>query len=135
MIVVDTSVWIDYFRYGTPSTTSALQSLLEQDLVVMAAPVRVELFSGSGRRDVTRLKRVLSALPLWLPTDATWTTMEAWAQRGSARGQRFGVGDLLVAAIAAERAAPVWSLDADFARMKRLGFVQVYLHRDQALSR
>jgi predicted nucleic acid-binding protein len=126
VIVVDTSVWIDYFRYGTPTTTSALGSLLDLDQVVIVAPVRVELFSGAGRRDMARLKRVLSALPFWLPTDTTWTTMETWAQRGGARGQRFGVGDLLVAAIAAEHGAAVWSFDADFVRMKSLGFVQMY---------
>ena len=92
----------------------------------MVAPVRVELLSGASRQDVTRLRRVLSALPLWLPTEATWSTMDTWAQRGGARGQRFGVGDLLVGAIAAEHGAPVWSLDADFVRMRRLGFVHLH---------
>jgi predicted nucleic acid-binding protein len=53
-------------------------------------------------------------------------TMAGWAERAAARGQRFGVGDLLVAAIAAEHGAAVWSLDADFARLKRLGFVALH---------
>ena len=126
MIAVDTSVWIDYFRYGTPTTAIPLGALLDQDLVVLVAPVRVELLSGAGRRDLARLRRVLSALPLWLPTDGTWTTMDAWAERAAARGHCFGVADLLVAAIAAERGAAVWSLDADFVRMQRLGLVKAY---------
>jgi predicted nucleic acid-binding protein len=126
LIVVDTSVWVDYFRRGSRDVRSALSSLLDQDQVVLVAPVRVELFSGASGQDLPRLKRVLSALPLWLPTDATWATMERWAQDGGGRGQRFGLGDLLVGAIAAERGSPVWSLDGDFHRMQRLGFVQLH---------
>lgn len=127
MIVVDTSVWVAFFRAGSAATTAHLQSLLDQDEVVLVAPVRIELISGAKRSDMPSLKRVLSALPLWLPTDATWTTMATWAEHGGARGLRFGVGDLLVGAIAAEHAAPVWSLDADFARMKRLGFLGLHV--------
>jgi predicted nucleic acid-binding protein len=126
VIVVDTSVWVDFFRAGAPETTAALQSLLDQDRVAMVAPVRIELLSGAGRH-AARLRRVLSALPLWLPTDATWATMERWVQAGSARGHRFGVGDLLVGAIAFERGAPLWSLDGDFLRLKRLGLIQLHM--------
>jgi predicted nucleic acid-binding protein len=124
VIVVDTSVWVDYFRSPVAAVASHLHALLDADEVALVAPVRIELLSGVRRSEIGRLRRVLSALPLWLPTDTTWTTMEAWAGRGGARGQRFGVGDLLVAAIAAERGAAVWSLDADFARMTALGFVR-----------
>ena len=126
MIVVDTSVWADYFRPGAAATTSHLQSLLDQDQVALVTPVRIELISGARRTDVARLKRLLSALPTWVPTIATWTTMERWAEHGGGRGQRFGLGDLLVGAIAAEHATPVWSLDADFQRMKNLGFIKLH---------
>jgi len=127
VIVVDTSVWVDYFRYPTSVVVAELQAKLDEDEVALVAPVRVELIGGAGRQDVARLKRVLSALPSWLPTGATWATMESWAEKGGAREQRFGMGDLLIGAIAAEHDAKVWSFDADFARMERMGFVQ--LHR------
>jgi predicted nucleic acid-binding protein len=127
MIVVDTSVWIDYFRSKAGAAVDHLHSLLDADEVAMPAPVRIELVSGVRRGEIARLKRVLSALPLWLPTEVTWSTMEIWAERAGARGQRFGMGDLLVAAITAERGAAVWSLDADFGRMTRLGFVRLHV--------
>jgi len=41
-------------------------------------------------------------------------------------GERFGIGDLLIAAIAAGREATVRSLDDDFARMARPGFVGLH---------
>jgi predicted nucleic acid-binding protein len=125
VIVVDTSVWVDYFR-SAGAAAVRLHALLDADDVALVAPVRIELLSGVRRIEVARLKRVLSALPLWLPTDATWATIEAWVERAGARGQRFGMGDLLVGAIATERGAAVWSLDADFERMARLGLLRLH---------
>ena len=52
--------------------------------------------------------------------------IERWVTEAADKGQRFGVGDLLIAALAAERNALVWSLDADFERLARLKLVQLY---------
>lgn len=127
MIVVDTSVWVDYFRARSNATVTEVQALLDQDEVVLVAPVRIEILSGARRGDLARLKRVLSALPLWLPTADTWMTMAAWTEKAAARGQRFGVVDLLVGVMAKEHGARVWSLDADFARMRTLGLLDLYV--------
>jgi predicted nucleic acid-binding protein len=52
--------------------------------------------------------------------------MDDWAIAGAERGQSFGVGDLLIGAMAQEAGALVWSLDTDFRRMARLQFVDLY---------
>lgn len=124
MIAVDTSVWIDFFRGKTP-TAEKLLDLLDKDQVALPVPVRIEILSGARRTEHARLRRVLSALPLLLPDDSTWSEMERWAITGAAAGQTFGLGDLLVAAIAAQNECAIWSLDEDFARMSRLGFVSL----------
>jgi predicted nucleic acid-binding protein len=130
VIFVDTSVWVDFFRGRTAAVRSELSALLDADDVALAAPVRIELLSGARRTDAARLRRLLSALPTYRPTDTTWKTMEDWVGRGFVAGQRFGVADLLIAAIAVEFGASLWSLDGDFRRLESLGLIE--LHRPAA---
>ena len=126
MIVVDTSVWVAALPHASGSEAEVLHQLLDADEVALAVPVRVELLSGASRSDRPRLRRALSALPLLFPTDDTWATIDRWVDRAGDAGERFGVGDLLIGALAAESGSLVWSLDTDFARMERLKLVAVY---------
>ncbi len=126
MILVDTSVWIEAFRSGGGAEAHDLRVLLDRDAVSLAAPIRVEILAGASALDQERLRRLLAALPNWMPESSTWALVEGWLPVASKAGFRFGMGDLLIAAIAAENEAPIWTLDADFERMAGLGWIQVH---------
>lgn len=126
MIVVDTSVFVATMRQPLGPPASTLRGLLDADAVVLALPVRMELMSGVAAHDRERFRRALSALPLAVPNEDTWRLVERWIDPAAAQGHRFAVSDLLVAGLAAELGALVWSLDADFERMEALGMVERY---------
>jgi len=126
VIAVDTSVWVAAFRSETSREARVLQQLLDADEVGLSIPVRLEILGGASAADRKRLRRALSALPVLYPTEETWRLLDRWVERAAASGQRFGFGDLLIAALAAETGSLVWSLDAAFDRMERLDLVQCY---------
>ncbi|MBI4704514.1 MAG: PIN domain-containing protein [Deltaproteobacteria bacterium] len=126
MIAVDTSVWIAFFRGRDHRTAAQLRRLLDANAVALPAPVRVEILSGASRHDFGRLRRLLSALPTAFPTRETWSHIDRWLVRAVAAGEHFGVGDTLIAALAAEHGWSMWSLDGDFARMSELGWIVLY---------
>lgn len=123
MIVVDTSVWISALRQPLGSNAEILTSLLDADEVALPVPVRVELLSGTGRKERLRLRRALTALPVLAVTEDTWSMVDAWIADA---GEAFSIPDLLIAAAAREIGGLVWSLDSDFARMERAGLIQLY---------
>jgi predicted nucleic acid-binding protein len=126
VIVVDTSVWICAFRSATSREAEVVRALLDHDEVALAVPVRVEILGGASTPDRLRLRKLLSALPVLYPTDDTWKLIDTWIDRAGPAGHRFGLGDLLIGALARETGSLIWSLDADFARMARLGLVDLY---------
>jgi predicted nucleic acid-binding protein len=124
VIAVDSSVWISFFRGRTPVVTK-LADLLDRDEVALPIPVRVEILSGARSADRRQLARLLSALPVLYPDPESWKRIDDWVTIGGAAGHRFGFGDLLIAALAADHGYSVWSLDSDFARMAQLGLISV----------
>ena len=126
MIAVDTSVWVQALRSRESVEASHLDRILGQDTVLLPIPVKIELLSGSSRHGLPKLAKLLSALPVLEPSSSTWTLMLKWTQEARNKSQRFGFGDLLIGAIAAEVGAEVWSLDEDFLRMQRLGFLATH---------
>ena len=132
MIVVDTSVWVAALRSGTSREAVVLGELLQADEVALPTPARTELFSGASVADYAKLRRSLSALPLVVPGEETWKIVDGWVAEAVVRGQRFGFGDLVIGALAKDIGALVWSLDADFTRLERLKFVELYDPPDNA---
>jgi predicted nucleic acid-binding protein len=126
VIVVDSSVWIDVMRRPESSRAVVLRSLLDADLVAVALPVRFELMSGVKKKQRPGFRRALSALPVLRPTDETFRLLESWIEPAADAGFRFGVTDLTIAALAREIEGLVWSLDADFEAMEKMGLIRLY---------
>lgn len=126
MIVVDTSVWVAARRQPAGEVFQTLHGLLDADQVALALPVRLELWAGTVKSDRRAFRRAFSALPLLIPTEETWQPLDEWMARASDAGERFAVTDLLIARLADEIGALVWSLDSDFERMAKLKYARLY---------
>ena len=126
MVCVDTSIWVVALRNARGPEALHLRQLMQRDQALLPAAVRIEILAGASRKDHDRLRERFHALPQSVPEAATWSRLEDWTASAAEAGERFGVADLLIAAAAAEAQASVWSLDTDFERMQRLGFVECY---------
>jgi predicted nucleic acid-binding protein len=126
VIVVDTSVWIAARRKPGGSEITTLQQLIDADEALLALPVRIELLAGTSRRERQPFRRALAALPVAHPVEETWRLVESWIGRAADAGRSFSIPDLLIAALADERGALVWSLDSDFEQMEKLKLVSLY---------
>jgi len=126
VIVADTSVWVAATRAPASEDANILGQLIQSDDLLLPLPVRLELVAGLARKDRKTFTKALTALPVLHPTDETWTRLEGWVAPAADAGHRFAVTDLLIASLAEDVGALVWSLDTDFRRLARLGFVHLY---------
>jgi len=63
MVVVDSSVWVDYFNGKITKQTDLLESLLGNELVVIGDIVLTEVLAGfRSDRDFSKAKRLLDSL-------------------------------------------------------------------------
>ena len=120
----------------TDHSDALIRSLIQKDVVVAVGECGLDYFRDLSPREaqLSAFRRQLdiardSGLPVFLPVDATWTRIDEWVELAGNRGHRFGVADLLIGAIAADRQLPLWSLDDDFDRMARLGLLETYRFR------
>ncbi len=65
MILVDSSVWIDYFRGAPTPQTDCLDRLLSGELLLIGDLILTEVLQGfASERDFNQARTLLSALPV-----------------------------------------------------------------------
>ena len=118
MLLVDSSVWIDWLRGLDTDAVRFVQARESHEELALTQMIYLEVLQGvSSQRQFVATQRVLSAQSMLLPQDAT-ETFEAAAQlyrRARTQGLTIRKStDCLIAAIALERGALLVHNDRDF---------------------
>lgn len=114
-LVVDTSIWIDFFA---GRSVPLLEEALALGSVVLSPIVLAELVSGARRwTDLEALLGLLDDLPLHETGRDHWIRVGQLRARLGAAGTAVSTPDSHVAQCALDRNAPLLSRDAVFARI------------------
>ena len=122
MILVDSSVWIDFLSSRPGPGGQELRRLIEDGApVAITGVVLTEILQGL-KRDIKRIENYLSLFDL-LEANGFETYRDAAAlfRLARSKGVSLTTTDALSATIAVENGAEVFSLDRDFVRMAPLG--------------
>jgi predicted nucleic acid-binding protein len=126
-VLVDTSVWVDYFRRGASVGAQALDALLADDRTVVTSLIRAEILSGARREtEYEYLERYLWALPILPDPPHLWNRVARARYRLARLGVQSSLVDLSIAVAACECRCPLLTLDRQFQAIARVIPIQFY---------
>ena len=121
MVLVDSSVWINYLREPTSLLGLELQTLIDRNQVIMVGVVFAEVLQGArGEAEYAQLAPHLDRVPYVEADKGTWMSAGAISMHLRAGGQATPLTDLVIAALALEGGHQVFSLDGHFRRIPGL---------------
>lgn len=118
--LVDTSIWIDFFRSRSLPTSQKLIALMDQDRALIPGIALTELLRGA--RNDAELKLILELLKpirMVLPTERTWEIAGMLAHKLSEKGLAVFTVDAVIAAMAIEKGLALFSTDRHFVHISR----------------
>ena len=127
MILVDSSVWVDFFN-STPSPAGAeLRRLISnQEPCALTGLVVTEVLQGLTR-DVTRIERYLTQWPMLEPAGfPTYRAAAVIYRTARSKGLTVTTIDSVIAQIALEQDVDLFTTDQDFLRIAPLIGLSLY---------
>jgi len=123
-VLVDTSIWIDYFRGGDNSRD--LDLLIDEDLVVTNNIILTELIPYLTIKRQTKVIKLLHEINLF-PLDIHWGAIVEFQVKCLKSGANgVGIPDLLIAQNAMQHHCEVYSLDKHFQLLNQVLKVELY---------
>ena len=128
MILVDSSVWIDFFSSSPGRAGHELRRMIQQsDPFALTEVVVAEVLQGLIR-NADRIERFLGQWELLEPKGfQTYRTAAAIYRAARGKGMSLTTITTVIAAIALEHDATVFTLDHDFSRIALI--MRLVLHR------
>lgn len=114
MVLVDSSVWIEYLRSGQGAASDTVDALLQEDRATICGVVEMEIYQGLRSRERKRVSELFAALPY----------LETGRQDYIAAGNRLGelrregitipLADCLIGVLCQRYGLPLLTLDRHF---------------------
>lgn len=120
-ILVDTSVWVDYFRGSSASVADKLDSFLAEAEVCVPQIVAAELIQGAkSNRELAAIDDLLEAMTALDHGPGTWLKAGRVSRDLRRRGRSVHLLDCYIAAIAEETGCAVFTLDEHFREIQEV---------------
>ena len=119
--VIDSSLWVDYFRRGTPrSVLEQVIGLVDDADALLCEPVRFEILRAALRAERKRIDAVFDTIPLLPSPHDLWHQAALLGQRCLDAGFHPRTMDLLIAQVALHHGAELMTFDKHFADIARV---------------
>jgi predicted nucleic acid-binding protein len=127
LILVDTSVWIDFFSSSPGRAGAELRRFIEEaEPFVLTGLVVAEVLQGLTR-DARRIEQYLAQWELLEPRGfETYRAAAAIFRTARAKGIAATTIDTVIAAIALDHRATLFTLDRDFSGIARVAPLVLY---------
>jgi len=128
LILVDSSVWIDFFSSAPGRAGDELRRIIEEsESIALTGVVVAEVLQGLTR-DVRAIEEFLRQFDMLEPRGfATYRAAAAIYRTARGKGISLTAIDTLIAAIALEHRAGLFTLDLDFTRIAPIAGLTLYL--------
>ena len=123
-VLVDSSVWIDYFRTGRGD--NRLDGLIDENIVTINDLILCEIVPYLKLRNQSRIIELLNAIER---TELTihWNQLIDWQYRCLQQGLNgLGIPDLIIAQNAIQHRCTLYSLDRHFEIIKDIANIELF---------
>ena len=130
MVIVDTSIWSEVLRRHT--TTDAhhvtrLESLIDEERIVMIGPIRQELLSGIRERvQFLKLRRYLRSFADLPITSSEYELAATHYNQCRSRGIQGSHIDFLICAVSQRHKLPIYTSDKDFINYQKVLNIRLF---------
>jgi len=126
-VLVDTSVWVEYFRGDSPLVSDKVDRLLSEAEICVPKIVLAELLQGAkSNREISVIEDFLEAFLIIDQGPDTWIKAGKLSRELKGRGKTFHLIDCYIAMIADESRCAVFSLDAHFQEIRKVLPLRLY---------
>jgi predicted nucleic acid-binding protein len=113
--LIDTCVWIDHLRPGTPEKIRQLTyEVLNRQEAVVCEPVWFELLRQSPKSERTGIEKRLLTFPMLTTLTDLWRKATTFGQQCRDAGVNAGVTDLIIATLCWHHKAALVTFDRRF---------------------
>ena len=121
-VVVDTSLWAEFFRGSTP-LSSAVERLILEEQAVTTGLILAELLQGVKKEsEAQKIIEVFDGLPTAEITTPIWRSAGRTGAALRRKGVTLPLSDLAIAALAVEHGLLVFTLDKHFDQIPDIRF-------------
>lgn len=114
-IIVDTSIWITFFRYPLSQEKKEIDLLIDNDQAYLVGIVLSELLQGTkSKKELCLLRSKIDVLPFLETTYGIWSKAGIISYSLKRKGITIPLSDCLIAAIAVKNNCQIYSLDPHF---------------------